>query len=464
MEMEKILRVYKAFLYLYSVLKIMSKKASIISKTIMFLIILCFTVYLPFYTSVAQITDISLKEKLEAIKGVVEVKTMSYKAPFKEKYLVRIKQWIDPKDTVLGSFIQRVFVSHYSYDAPVVLVTEGYSGSYAERAEYTDELAALFNTNQILVEHRYFGQSVPENMDWNYLTAANAASDHHNVVTLLKSIYTKKWINTGISKGGQTALIHRALYPDDVDISVCYVGPLCFSLEDGRHEPFISCKVASEPERQKVHDFQLEVLKRRKKMMPMFEQYCAKEKYTFRLPLNEIFDYCVLEFSFSFWQWGWAPASIPSSKASDTDMFNYLMRVCSPDYFANEGIAPTLAFFVQAAKELGYYGYETEPFAKYLKIKTAKGYLEKIFLPEGLTFTFDSTLSQYCQKFLNENDPQMIFIYGEYDPWSAAAVNFGDKKNMLKAVCPAESHRARIRSFPKETQQQIIEKIKAWLK
>ncbi len=413
--------------------------------------------------SVAQTAPTTLYKELKALPGVVDVQALKFKQPFTEKYVVKIKQWLNPLDTNDGSFLQRVFVSHYSFDAPTVLVTEGYAGSYAERAEYTEELTSLFNTNQILVEHRYFGSSMPEPVDWKYLTASNAAADHHRVVTLFKTIYKNKWINTGISKGGETALIHRTLYPDDVDISVCYVGPLCFSVEDGRHEPFISSKVSTANERKKVSDFQIEVLKRRNKILPLFKKYCDEKKYTFKLPLNEIYDYCVLEFSFSFWQWGWETSSIPTVNASDSDLCNYLIRVCDPDYFANEGIGTHPAFYVQAAHELGYYGYETEPFAKYLKIKSARGYLEKIFLPKDYRVAFDSTISQQCARFLRDNDPNMIFIYGEYDPWSAAGVDFTGKTNMLKAVCPGGSHATRIRTFGDETKQKIVDRIKLWL-
>ena len=413
--------------------------------------------------SIAQTSQTELYKELKKLPGVVEVQPFKYKQPFKEKYLVKLKQWLNPKDTTVGSFIQRIFVSHFSYDAPTVLVTEGYTGSYAERPDYTEELTSLFNTNQILVEHRYYGSSIPEPLNWEYLTAANAAADHHRVVTLFKTIYKNKWISTGISKGGETALIHRALYPDDVDISVCYVGPLCFSVEDGRHEPFISSKAGTIEGRQKVSDFQIEVLKRRNKIFPMFKKYCVERKYSFHLPLKEIYDYCVLEFSFSFWQWGWQPSSIPSVNASDSDHFDYLIRVCSPDYFADDGKESSAAFYVQAAHELGYYGYDTKPFQKYLKIKTAKGYLEKIFLPKGYRVAFDSTISQQCARFLRDNDPKMIFIYGEYDPWSAPAVEFTGKTNMLKAVCPGGSHSTRIRSFDEATQQKIIDRIKKWL-
>ncbi len=400
---------------------------------------------------------------LKALPGIADIQPLKFKPPFHEKYVVMIKQWLNPMDTASGSFIQRVFISHFSFDAPTVIVTEGYSGSYAESADYTEELSSLFNTNQILVEHRYFGKSVPQPLDWKYLTAANAAADHHHVVSLLKKIYKHKWISTGISKGGETALIYKTLYPDDVDISVCYVGPLCFSVEDGRHEPFICCKVAHETDRNKVRDFQMEALKRRNKIFPMFKKLCEDNKYTFNIPLQEIYDYCVLEFSFSFWQWGWKTSSIPSANASNSDIFNFLVRVCSPDYFAFGADDNSLSFFIQAARELGYYGYDTKPFDKYLKIKTAEGYLQKIFLPKDLKVEFDSTISQQCAVFLKNNDPKMIFVYGEYDPWSAAAVDFSGKTNMLKAVCPGGSHASRIRSFDTDTQKEIIDRINKWL-
>ena len=416
-----------------------------------------------FLSVISQAQETALYKKLKALKDVVEITPLKYAEPFKEKYVLKVKQWLNPQDTTVGSFTQRVFISHYDDAAPTVMVTEGYGGDYAERKDYTEELTRLFKTNQVFIEHRYFSGSVPENKDWKYLTTANAAADHHKVRMMLKDIYSGKWIATGISKGGETALIYRTLYPNDVDITVCYVAPLAFGVEDGRHEPFIANQVSTAENRAKVQDFQIRVLKNRKKIMPMFEKLCNDYKFTFNIPLDEVYDYCVLEFSFSFWQWGYKPASIPGSKASNADLFNFLIKVCSPDYFANEGIKPTQAFFIQAAKELGYYGYDTKPFAKYLKIKSAQGYLQKIFLPAGFNYTFDKTISSKCQDYLNNNDPQMIFIYGEFDPWSAAAVNFPEKKIMYKAVAPGGSHASRISALSPEVKAEVIKRITDWL-
>ena len=48
--------------------------------------------------------------------------------------------------------------------------------------------------------------------------------------------------------------------------------------------------------------------------------------------------------------------------------------------------------------------------------------MHRLMLPEELKdMPFDKTLSKKITKFLKENDPKMIFIYGQNDPWTAAS-------------------------------------------
>lgn len=223
-------------------------------------------------------------------------------------------------------------------------------------------------------------------------------------------------------QGGQTTLLYRTFYPDDVDISVPYVAPLCYGAEDGRHEPFLR-KVSTPEDRKRIEDFQLEVLKRKAALLPRFKKYCDEKGLKFRAPVEEIYDYCVLEYSFALWQWGTPVSSIPATTASDDEIFAHLLDISNPDYFIAD--SPTASFFVQAARELGYYGYDTKPFKKYLSIQSSKGYLHRLMLPEELKdMPFDKTLSKKITKFLKENDPKMIFIYGQNDPWTAAGVTW----------------------------------------
>lgn len=403
----------------------------------------------------------SLPVQLKNLYGIASVEPVKSEQ-YNEKYEVFIEQPLDYADTSKGKFKQRLFVAHVGYDRPTVIVTEGYSADYAANPKYREELSKLFNANLVFVEHRYFSKSTPQNADWKYLTAEASANDLHRINMALKSIYKGKWISTGISKGGQTTMIYRTFFPNDVDISVPYVAPLNFGEEDGRHEPFIA-NITGTPEGQKkVLDFQFEVLKRRLTLQPMFDSLCTKGKMIFNTTLDEIYDYCVLEYSFAFWQWGTPLDKIPALNSPDSTIFKHFIAISSPDYFQN--ICPTTSFFVQAAKELGYYGYDTKPFKKYLKIKSAKGYLRKLMVPKGSAPKFDKSLATKIQNYLDQNDPKMIFIYGEWDPWSAVAASFkGEKKNMARYFQPQGSHRTRIATLPEPVKKEVIEKITKWL-
>ena len=408
----------------------------------------------------ANASNKELYQKLCTLKGVITVDSLpsDYSS---EKYVVTIRQPLDHKHPEKGSFTQRVVISHEGFDRPTVLVTEGYGGDYALNPRYRDELAGLFQTNTVFVEHRYFSGSVPDTVDWQYLTAQNSASDLHLITTLFKQIYPQKWISTGISKGGQTALIYRTFFPNDVDITVPYVAPVSRSAEDGRHEPFLNV-VGDKKTRQAILSFQREVLKRRGEIIPLMEKFCMEKQLSFRISMNEVLDYCVLEYSFAFWQWGTPASQIPANSATTEVLFKHLTEISGPDYFATG--QPTQAFFIQAARELGYYGYDIEPFKDLLFIRTAKDYLQRIMLPEGITIQFQPELYKKLTNFIETSDPRLIFVYGEYDPWTSVGITKLDgKKNMFVAIQPKGSHRARINTLPDSLRDKVIKTIKLWL-
>lgn len=407
------------------------------------------------------LTAQELKRFLDSRKEIVSFEQLPGDSPFNEVWQVMIRQPLDHRDTSHGFFSQRIFVAKRDATKPVVFVTEGYTGDYAARASYENELSEILGSNQIFAEHRYFGKSVPDSLNWDYLTVENAAADHHAIVDLFNDYFTGKWVSTGISKGGQTALYFMTLYPDDVNFSVPYVAPLNYSVEDGRHEIFLD-RVGSPEARERVRNFQVEVLKRRDRLMPQFTSYCSDKKLEFRIPLDAVYDYCVLEYSFSFWQWGADTADIPRSDAPDSLLYSHLMSKSGPEYFAVNGMEDIRPFFVQAAGELGYYGYDTRPFREWLTIRNTHGYLSSVMLPEGMKIRFKPRTNKKVFKFIRQEDPKMIFIYGEYDPWSASGVNFGRKNNMLKIVKPAGCHATRINNLPDQQHELVVETLKRW--
>ena len=281
--------------------------------------------------SASSFAQTVLEQKINAISAIKEIRPLET-SEFSEKYVTYFTQPLDHRHPEKGSFRQRVIVSHVGFDRPTVIVTEGYGAAYALRSQYHEELSKLLNANMIFVEYRYFLESTPEPKDWQYLTAENSADDLHAITTAFKNIYPGKWIATGISKGGQTTLLYRTFYPDDVDISVPYVAPLCYGVEDGRHEPFLH-KVSTPENRKIIEDFQLEALKRKATLLPRFEKYCTEKNYSFRAPIEEIYDYSVLEYSFALWQWGTPISSIPVTTASDDEIFSHLLAISEPGYF-----------------------------------------------------------------------------------------------------------------------------------
>lgn len=405
-----------------------------------------------------------LYDKLIAIEGVASVEELPA-GLFAERYVVTFEQPLDHRNPARGRFEQRVIIGHVGADRPVVFVTEGYGAARATGVRYREELSSRLGANQIFVEHRYFGESIPssEAAGWDHLTAENAATDLHRLRTAIGALYPEKWIATGVSKGGENALLYRMFYPMDVDVTVAYVAPVCLGLEDGRFTPFLE-SVGTESERTTILEFQREVLRRREHLVPMLEEFAAAKGMKFNLPIDEIFDYCVLEYGFSIWQNGTAVSFVPSSDSPHEEMFEHLTSVSPPHYLTPKSEP---AFFAQATRELGYYGYNTAPFEGLLRISTARGYMSRLMLPAtAQKIKFNDALSRKTIAFYKSSDPRLICIYGENDPWRAAALDstlFEGKQNMKLIIEPKGSHRARIKTLPESVQNSVWKTIEGWV-
>lgn len=411
---------------------------------------------------VLKVSATELYDHLIRIPGVRSIEQVD-KGFFAERYIIMFEQPLDHQHPERGSFEQRVILGHAGFKNPNVIVSEGYGAAYALNPKFRHEISNHLNSNQVFVEHRYFGESTPSPRNWRYLTGENAAGDLHVIKSALSRIYNEKWVATGISKGGQNAMIYKTFYPEDVDVTVAYVGPICTALEDERQQAQIAV-TSSEEDRRTILDFQNEVLGRRAALTPLFEEYIKAKGLKFRLPVNEIYDYCVLEYPFSIWQWGTALSVVPDKEASHDEIFEHFITVAAPDYFA---ISDEPSFFVQAAGELGYYNYNIQELKELLTIKSSKNYVSKIFLPEDARKTkFSDKLYKKMFDYLKNNDPKLICIYGQNDPWTAVAPDqsyFQDKKNMMIIVEPGGSHRARINTLLPEDRSRVWATIENWV-
>ena len=106
--------------------------------------------------------DSELLVRLKALPGVVEAKEARFDEKlFKEAYELMFEQPLDHRNPQGMKFRQRFFVSHADYAKPVVLETSGYAAFGAKAGELT----RILGGNQVTVEHRFFGRSVPVPVD-----------------------------------------------------------------------------------------------------------------------------------------------------------------------------------------------------------------------------------------------------------------------------------------------------------
>ncbi len=400
----------------------------------------------------------SIEERLKSFSQL-EIKSIETMKGFNSSYLIMMKQAVDHNHLEKGYFKQRIWLNHLDEGSPVVMVTEG----YAAPKNYVTELAKELKANQIVVEHRYFMESTPENKDWKYLTVVNAATDHHEIIQLFKKIYKEKWLTTGISKGGQTTLFHRALYPKDVDVSVPYVAPINLYKEDSRLLTFFE-SVGTEEDRAKTKGFQKLVLQKKDELLPLFIETCKKRGWEYKMGYEAAYEMSVLEYPFAFWQWGRSIDDIPNINSPIDKILKHFILGASPDYFSDASMNKYESFFYQAYKELGYYNYvpaDLKPLMSVVKQDTISNH---IFAPWGDTLSFNRNTMLHVVKRLNKKNPKMVLICGEYDPWGATSLDVSQMSNSLKVVKPKGSHRARINNLSEAKREEVWALLRKWMK
>jgi transposase len=405
-----------------------------------------------------QVIDpsLSFKEKLSQLFPDASIDAIQTGDHFTEAYRIILNQPLDPKDISKGTFKHYMYVSHASYDKPTVLITDGYASN-----NRTSELSKVLKGNQIIVEYRMYGRSRPNPIPWEYLTNDNAIEDYHTIVTKMKAIYKGKWVSSGISKGGETILIYRSKYPKDVDVAVPYVAPIIDGLEDQRTNDLIN-SVGTESCRLAIKKYQRAILQNREAVLTEMKKFASEQKMKFtEVPHEEALEYAVLEFPFSFWQWGGKCEAIPDENATPKELFDYVNTIVGVSFYNDATFEYYLPSFYQHVKELGYYGFDLAPVKDLLKI--VKSSTNKRFAPSNVDLTYNPKYIKKVRKYIENRGHKILYIYGAYDPWGACAPSPKSKVDALMMVLDGGDHGTRIKDFSKEDQKKIYDKLQEWL-
>lgn len=406
--------------------------------------------------STINLEGLTFEEKLEVLFPEADISEMDISDHFSKAYQIILKAPLDHHNKAAGTFDHYVYLSHSDYNKPTVLVTEGYNAK-----PRTYELSKIFEGNQVQVEYRFYGKSRPDSIPWQYLKNDQAIEDYHQLVKKLKNIYSGKWISTGISKGGETVLIYKSKYPKDMDVSVPYVAPLIDTQEDPRTENHIKT-IGSDSCRAKISAFQREVLKNRDSVLAEIKAHASKKNMKFtELSFEEALEYAVLEFPFSFWQWGGDCNEIPAQNTSAKTQFDYINKIVGIGFYNDKTYEELLPSYYQHMVELGYYGFDTTPVKDLLKVVHQPTNLR--FAPKNVDLTYNENYIKKVRNYVENKGDKTLYICGEYDTWGACTPTPKSNVDALKMVLKGGSHKTRIKDFSAEDQKMIYDKLQQWL-
>jgi hypothetical protein len=343
-------------------------------------------------------------------------------------------------------------LTHKGFTRPTVMETEGYEWRMSG-----NEIEKILDANNLNIEHRYFGLSRPDSLQWEYLNTEQESADLHYINQLFRKIYPGKWISTGISRGGQTAIFYKFYYPDDVDASVPYVAPLTNSLEDKRIFQFLDTMGSGEC-RATIFAFQKFLLMHEPEILEKLKWYEKGTGQTYKYfdGLGKVFEYGVLEYPFSFWQTGYTPCEkIPTNNSVD-DYLDHFIEITGIDWMSDKELARWAAHNYMARAETGYYGYDITRFKKWLHYISGEN-PSAALAPNYLSYSaFDTTFDHNVLVWLDEKGNNFVYINGGRDTWSACRVIVSDKVNSKSFLVPGANHyEARVRNMPDDQKKEF---------
>jgi hypothetical protein len=409
-------------------------------------------------------SNIFAQDVLSALNSLPDVKATEATKPEDiekglQRFSILIKQPIDHFDPSLGSFSQRIILFHRGFQAPMLLQTSGYNIKSGKMSF----IATMFETNQIQVEYRFYGESRPETRDWRLLTIRQSAEDFHHIVEVFKKIYAARWVNYGASKGGQTSIDNRRYYPNDYDGTIANVAPFSLSTEDERYsdemkniggDEYIDC-------RNNLKKFQVTLLERKEQFLSYIDgdyKLLGSKENAYNFSVNELYSV--------FWQYidpedkefgciAVAEAiDDPGTKAFS--LFDYINSVNNYDDAAHSIMLP---FYIQASYELGYSKEGSAHIQKYF----TKEYNLFSLIPNNLNLTYSNSSALDTISWMATKAQNMLLIYGEFDSLTPGALTqINQNADNHRYVVAKGNHKSTFLDLPENDYSEYVNTLSGW--
>ena len=454
--------------------------------------------------------DELLAQNVGVIDSVVQVEDTKYALDTYSAYMIFYNQPLQHDAPEAGSISLRALLMVNNknsdfYDSVIQMSIGGYEidpGIINVPCIWADEYSCTFSSGEvagkyrghiIMPEHRFYGQSRPDNYKTllSHCNAKEAADDFHALAEAMKKVFNGKWAITGTSKGGVATAIQHAYYPEDADLFVPYVGPILNGIGDLRPQEYWLTKAWTPEMREHAMNIQKGILNHPKvleyyckfKSMDITEGQKPENLYEFLYntacvldePTHQEHDRSEVEKYFTDNQ-----KFIESEGLTDysDEMLGYI--ISGKNYIIGSEFKDYVEFYFrddnnltrsiidgqadphrdviytyQRITELGYFDLKWDYYYDTQAQADSVNSLWKSFIPHVVLYNapeefrsleYDPSLMNFIKQQTAQAKKPILFIYGEDDPWTGACIDdeYVNGTNVRKYILPAQCHTASI--------------------
>jgi hypothetical protein len=244
--------------------------------------------------------------------------------------------------------------------------------------------------------------------------------------------------------------------------TIADVAPLSFSTEDIRYAKFVDGVGGDiyRECREQLRSLQEDLLKERNSLVPKI-----KGDFSFLGSADLAFEHAVSGLPFVFWQYTDPTdategcSAIPTNGTPDQKMAFLQIHMPMDDY-TNSGILPFQPFYFQAASELGNPADDRSHLAGLLNYP----YTIDQYAPANVKYAYSNKTMIGIESWVKQNADRIIFVYGEFDPWSAGAFPKSETgKEIYHYVVPGGNHGSEFIYLPDAEEKAATATISQWL-
>jgi hypothetical protein len=348
-------------------------------------------------------------------------------------YDIEFTQPIDHDHPELGTFQQYAALMWRDRAAPVVLFNGGYNAAWTRNLT---EPAVILGANQLSLEYRFYGGSKPASpIDWTKLTVHQNIEDEHAILSEVRPVMGGLVFETGGSKGGENALQHMSLYPNDIYAVVAYVAPVITAKPDLRYATILD-DIGTESCRTALRAIQREMLMRRTAMQT---RASATDAYAIA-GVAHATETSIVELEFAFWMTRGENDCdvVPATTDTDDNLYKFLVATSGPSGYDDATLRASGGQYIyQDQYELGYPVWEHAHLDDLMMFSYEDW---SAYLPAQPPH-YDPAAPIALAGWLAAAPPHhVLFVGGEWDPWSAGYPPMATSADAIRLTVPHGSH------------------------